>query len=215
MTIKKIDRRVNRTRRALHEAFQALIEEKGYDAVTVEEITGRANLGRTTFYLHYRDKEDLLLEGFSELVDDLFQQIARIPLSAWRLGNEAAPGTPALVTPIRMIFQHARENAWLYRLVLRGEGLTRISSRLHEYINSAVHAFLQVKAGTEGVRFEARVPLEVFSNYFASALIGMITWWLEHNTPYPAEQMAEMFERLFMPGATEVIRVQQQPGMAG
>ena len=221
--MKKNDRRVNRTRRALQEALQELITEKGYEAVTVEEITGRANLGRTTFYLHYRDKEDLLLESFGELVDDLFQEIAQIPLSAWKL-DEAAPArqpgltaptsppqssgnTPSLVTPLRMIFQHARDNTDLYRLVLRGAGLHRVSGRLHEFIITAVHAFLHMKAEEEGVRLEMRVPMEVFSNYFASALIGMVTWWLENDTPFPVERMAEMFERLFLPGAREAIEL--------
>ena len=59
MKSNKPDRRVNRTRRLLREALLALIMEEGYDAVTIEEITDRADLGRTTFYLHYRDKEDL------------------------------------------------------------------------------------------------------------------------------------------------------------
>jgi hypothetical protein len=106
-----------------------------------------------------------------------------------------------------MIFEHARENTSLYRLVLRGEGLHRVSERLHEFIITAVHAFLQLKAEEEGVRLEMRVPMEVFSNYFASALIGMVTWWLENDTPYPVERMAEMFERLFLPGAREAIEL--------
>lgn len=214
--MKRFDRRVNRTRRALQDALQELIVEKGYEAVTVEEITDRANLGRTTFYLHYRDKEDLLLEGFSELVDDLFGEIAHYPLSAWmavyadytQTGESAGrPGSPSLTTPIRMIFSHARENADLYRLVLRGEGLHRVSTRLRDFINTAVKAFLQIKTEAEGMRLETLVPIDVFSNYFAITLIGMVTWWLENDTPYPVEKMAQMFEQLFLPGARQVIQI--------
>ena len=71
-----LDRRGRRTRRQLKEALFALILEKGYDAVTIEDITGRADLGRTTFYLHYRDKEELLLEAIDSIANDL---IARLP----------------------------------------------------------------------------------------------------------------------------------------
>lgn len=61
MSDKQLDRRVRRTRRALQDSLTSLILEKGYDAVTVEDITDRADLGRTTFYLHYKDKEELLI----------------------------------------------------------------------------------------------------------------------------------------------------------
>ena len=60
----KTDRRIQRTRQSLRTALLELIKEKGYDAISIEEITERANVGRATFYLHYKDKEDLLLEDF-------------------------------------------------------------------------------------------------------------------------------------------------------
>ncbi len=65
----KPDRRIQRTRQLLHEALITLILEKGYDAITVQDILERANLGRSTFYAHYQDKEALLLSGFQELFD--------------------------------------------------------------------------------------------------------------------------------------------------
>ena len=72
---KELDRRTRRTRRSLREALFALILEKGYDAVTIEHITERADLGRTTFYLHYRDKEDLLLEAIDTIAAELIARI--------------------------------------------------------------------------------------------------------------------------------------------
>ncbi len=95
--MRKVDRRVNRTRRQLREALFNLILEKGYDAVTVEEITARADVGRTTFYLHYHDKEDLLMESIGELVDDLIEQMARFPMDEWKLERGSA-GSAALAS---------------------------------------------------------------------------------------------------------------------
>ena len=66
----KTDRRIQRTRQSLRNALLELIKEKGFDAISTEEITERANVGRATFYLHYKDKEDLLLEEFSEMARD-------------------------------------------------------------------------------------------------------------------------------------------------
>ena len=74
---KRQDRRITRTRNQLREALFELILEKGYDTVTIEEITDRANLGRTTFYLHYKDKEQLLLESINSIANDLLQQITQ------------------------------------------------------------------------------------------------------------------------------------------
>ncbi len=75
LTSSKTDRRVSRTRRQLRNALMALILERGYNAVTIEDITERADLGRTTFYLHFRDKEELLVESLEEIAADLKSQV--------------------------------------------------------------------------------------------------------------------------------------------
>jgi AcrR family transcriptional regulator len=119
---RKLDRRVSRTRRQLREALFNLILEKGYDATTVEEITARADVGRTTFYLHYHDKEDLLMESIGELVDDLIEQMARIPLGEWKLesGEAGSAPSPAIVLPL-----YCAATA----LILSAGGYARLSSR--------------------------------------------------------------------------------------
>lgn len=66
MTTRSPDRRVRRTRRRLKEALLALIDEQGYEGITIEDITGRADVGRSTFYSHYTSKEDLLFSGFDQ-----------------------------------------------------------------------------------------------------------------------------------------------------
>jgi AcrR family transcriptional regulator len=65
----KVDRRVRRTQRGLRDALIELILERGWDAVTVRDVCEAADVGRSTFYLHYADKENLLLSGFDELQD--------------------------------------------------------------------------------------------------------------------------------------------------
>ena len=174
---RKTDRRVGRTRRLLRDALFALILEKGFDAVTVEEITNRADLGRTTFYLHYRDKEDLLMESIGELVDDLIEQMSHLPAAEWNM-DVGAPNftpSPAIVLP----FQHVAENARLYRVILRGEGTYSVSRRLREIIVQASREMLQVLLEKERLAaMRPQVPMEVFLNFLAGAWIGLITWWL-------------------------------------
>jgi len=203
---RKPDRRVSRTRRQLREALFNLILEKGYDAATVEEITERADVGRTTFYLHYHDKEDLLMESIGELVDDLIEQMARIPLGEWELesgGTGNAP-SPAIALP----FQHVASNARLYRIVLRGDGTYSVRGRLREIIVQACAEMIRVLLEREKlVELNSQVPMEVFMNYLAGAWLGLITWWLENGMPYSAEQIAGMFQRMVMRGAREVLRL--------
>jgi len=213
MNIKKSDRRVSRTRRSLREALMALILEKGYDAVTIEDITSRADTGRTTFYLHYRDKEELLLESINEVVDGLFTQISQVPLAEWNLpSNEGVEGA---LFPILVVFQNAAENADLYRVVLRGEGTSRIQNLIRTLTASAVSEFLRLMAERDGLTFHPVVPVEVFSNYFAGSLLGVLTWWLETNMPYPAEKMAIIYQRLVYSSANEVLGVYENKDVTG
>jgi len=207
MQVKKSDRRVSRTRRNLREALMSLILEKGYDAVTIEEITSRADSGRTTFYLHYRDKEELLLESINNAVDDLFAQVSQMPLAEWKLPGEGAGEEVFSLSPILLVFQHAAENADLYRVVLRGEGISKTQNRIRGIIANAVSEFLYLRAEREAISFHPMVPVEVFANYFAGSLLGILTWWLESNMPYSAEKMAEMYQRMVYLGAREVLGV--------
>lgn len=199
------DRRVRRTRRALREAMLDLMEEKGYDQVTVEELTDRADIGRTTFYLHYSAKQDLLLEQFGELLDQLVVQLSQIPLSAWGQEGDLKSVDDHPNRPICMIFQHAADNKDLYQIVLRGEGVDQASERLQVIMTNAVNTFLSHKLGQEDDQIALKIPIDLFGNYFAGAMLGVIKWWLEADMPYSSEQMEEIFFQLFLPGAIQTL----------
>jgi AcrR family transcriptional regulator len=201
---KRTDRRTNRTRRLLREALMGLVLERGYDAVTVEEITDRADLGRTTFYLHYRDKDELLMESLDELVNDLTAVIARTPIANWRTNPDPTHPQP-LQLPLSLAFQHAAEHADLYRIILRGEGRTQTVERIREIVIAQIHHVMDVRVPEENVPIHPGVPLDVFAHYFAGAFLGVLTWWLENNLPYPAEEMAVLFQRILYDGARKVL----------
>jgi AcrR family transcriptional regulator len=196
---KTLDRRARRTRRQLKEALFALILEKGYDAVTIEDITGRADLGRTTFYLHYKDKEDLLVESIDNIATDL---IARLPPPAWNVANPPVMDG-RVMDAIRITFQHAAENAQFYRVILRGEGASKANRRIHAIIRQKATELVgeRMKEGA----LNPQLPMDVFANYFAGSLMAFITWWLEEDTPYQAEEMAEMFRMMFFQGGRKVL----------
>lgn len=200
----KIDRRISRTRRSLQEALLALILEKGYDAVTVEDITNRADLGRTTFYLHYRDKEDLLMQTVQDLIDDLVNELAQTPLDVWELDEQGDHGE-VFVPAIALAFQHVATNADLYRVLLRGEGTYSALRRLREILSGAISDLIGHFTAYSQVKLKPQVPLEVFVNSLAGAWIGLMTWWLEEDMPYSSEEMAVMYQRMFMRSTREVL----------
>lgn len=201
----KQDRRVRRTRRALREALTDLMEEKGYDQVTIEELTERADIGRTTFYLHYSAKQDLLLEQFGEMIDQLVAQLSQVPLSAWGQEGDLKSVDAHPNRPIRMIFQHAADNKDLYQIVLHGEGVDQASERLQVIMTNAVNTFLSNKLGEESEQLTMKIPIDLFGNYFAGAVLGMIKWWLATDMPNSPEEMEDIFFQLFLPGAIQAL----------
>ncbi len=181
------DRRVQRTHRLLREALITLSLSKGYDDVTIQDITDFANLGRATFYLHFRDKDDLLLTTLQEIVDDLLRRVEPTLENLFRSGD---------ISALVILFHHAEEHADLYRIILHGRGASSVERRLRAYAtDNARRALESVLADRP-----RRVPLEITANHFGRSLLGMVEWWLEQRIPYPAEYMARVFFELSVAG---------------
>ncbi len=197
------DRRTNRTRRQLKDALFALILEKGYAAVTIEDITERADLGRTTFYLHYRDKEELLLESIDSISDELMEQVS--PIRGALVDNPQVSSN-SVTEAIRVVFRHAAENGKLYLVILRGEGAAKAAMRVREIITEKVAEILAPPI--EKGLILPQVPVEIFAAYFAGSLLGLMTWWLESNQPYSPEEMAEIFSRMYFNGGRYMLGIE-------
>ncbi|MEU6167094.1 TetR/AcrR family transcriptional regulator [Streptomyces tanashiensis] len=172
------DRRVRRTRAALRQALVELVLERGFHAITVEEITERADVGRATFYAHYRDKEDLLVG----IVRDLAEDRDRL-LPAVRQAH--AEGFTGL--PVKYIFEHAEQEKPVYQVVLRGEGDGRALREFTDLIRT--HAEAAFRARTEQLGVTPRIPLEVVARAWTGELIGLLTWWVENDTGYTAAEI--------------------------
>jgi AcrR family transcriptional regulator len=205
---RRTDRRIYRTKRMLKEALFTLILEKGYDGVSVEDITRKADLGRTTFYLHYRDKEDLLLKSIDAIADDLLGQISHSNLLASDSGTIPTFTEMRQLNPVLLVFKHAGENANLYQIILRGGSATTAAGRFREIISMAASSFFGTNLIQTDDGAQPTVPLDVLANYFAGSLLSLVTWWLENGMPYPPEQMADIFRQLFFQGAQSVINMQ-------
>ena len=203
ITTVRVDRRVSRTRRQLKEALFALILEKGYDAVTIEDITQRADLGRTTFYLHYRDKEGLLLEAIKVMADDLLRQILPIPDDGWQYHDN--PSDYNSNDPIKVVFNHAADNALLYQIILSGEVSTKATASVHAIISEMAARVINQTIAEGKVAIKPIVPVEIFANYLAGALLGTLNWWLISGCKQLPDEMAAMFRRMIFQGGVTVL----------
>ena len=186
--VKQMDPRVRRTRQLLRKALIELLQDKGYYDVTVKDITERATLNRATFYLHYRDKEDLLAKGFEEIWAELTQQN---PLPIVQDGTLALEGTK---TTIWNDFEHLNENAEFYRVMLGTQGVPEFVHRMQDHVYKSTSARLRSVLGGLPVR---PVPVEIVLQFIASAYVGIMEWWLENDRPYTPEQMADFLVSLY------------------
>ena len=186
MNTKTPDRRVQRTRQLLQDALVSLILEKGYQKITIQDIIDRANVGRSTFYSHYRDKDDLLLSGFDELAHDLNRHM-RAP--------EIPDDEPGHLLHSLEFFIHACENKELYIAMADSGGGDLIFDIAHQHMENHIEQHLNQMPAIGD-----QIPLPVITNFLAGSLLSMITWWLEQSLPYTPQEMNTMFNALAMPG---------------
>ena len=207
MDTPKTDRRIQRTRKALRSALMELIKEKSFDTISVEEITMRANLGRATFYLHYKDKEDLLLEEFREIASTRVQVLSEIPVLLWKSnqGQIELVNNNAPIMPLLLVFEHASQNTELYRILLRGQSSQRILEQIREIIIQAINDIVRTRSQAELFSRPPEVPIGMLAAYFSGALMSSLNWWLEQDEPLQPEVMAANFQHLFFPGVMQVM----------
>jgi len=178
----KPDRRVQRTRDLLNQALVALIKEKGFDAITIQDITERANLGRTTFYLHYPGKEELMLDHHATMAD-MFKLAT---LSRAELLADEPPagfGEFFLLLQENRNFYEAIVNARTADLILRGIR-TQMAANLERNLRAA---FPDVAP---------TMPMELLKNYLISAQLSFIDWWARSEAGYSPQQAAMTLHQL-------------------
>lgn len=207
----KTDRRIQRTRQALRTALLELIKKKGYDSISIEEITEHANVGRATFYLHYKDKEDLLLEQFSEMANEKVQLIVEIPFSDWLPDSTSKSKQNQPLLPLQIVFQHIYDNSEFYYLLLKSGNSSRIVERIRTISIESIVNFVETKMQTDPIPLLFEVPIEFFASFFSGALLSCINWWLEEDMQHSPEEMTEMFRKLFFRGARETLGLSTNP----
>lgn len=181
---KKKDRRVQRTHTALREALMALVVEKGYHAITIQDITDRANVARTTFYLHFRDKDELLTKSLRDMFEEMVQTV---PTKSWQedLGVDAVGLDPTT----SLDFDHIEKYADFYRIMLGREGSATFISDMMDFLQQLTDRAIIEPIMTADVK--PKFPQELILKMAVYGNLGAYRWWLENDLPVSAQDMAE------------------------
>ena len=184
------DRRVQKTKASLHDALIGLAREKPYPSIAVKEILDRANVGRSTFYMHFRDKDDLLESGIHQILESIQSQP--------RAGNPE--GVIGFSLPLlKHIDEHRRAS---------GPRMTR-EGRLvmHEHMEDVLANLIahELRA-TSRDRSEVQLPTDVVARHVASTFVLVLNWWVETDAPLTPAEIDARFRALIVPTLTALSR---------
>ncbi|MDX2163435.1 MAG: TetR/AcrR family transcriptional regulator [bacterium] len=185
------DPRVKKTRQGMRDAFARLILQKGYDAISIQDIAEAAQTARITFYRHYRDKEELLTDCLNTLYEELRAKAKPITLEGVLSGD----------SPVRLLYEHIEEQEMLYRILFSSRGTQTVIERLRHHL--AAQAMESIRASGREIPHD--IPLDIIAYHVASGQIGLAMWWLDQNKPYTADYMARISLWLTLTGLIETM----------
>lgn len=189
------DRRVQRTRQLLLQALMSLVPEKGFDEVTVQDIIDRANIGRATFYAHFVDKEDLLVQAMDPFSAQLKERQRQALASEGRKDMEAFAFA-------RELFAHAEGHRDVFRAIAGKRAATILRRHFERMQLELVRE--EVKALVARSRAGA-FPIEAISHSLASALFGLLVWWMDGRPRMSGDEASELFRRMAVATVRSVI----------
>lgn len=183
------DRRIQKTRMALHEALINLMRERPYESIMVKHILDRANVGRSTFYMHYRDKDELLLAGIGHLQSHLQE-------AQHNAKSTAKNNCDRVIGFSLAMFEHAYDHQDVYRTLVGGKAWLVIRGKMEDMIVQIIKkeakSYFKQKETTD-------IPFELFAQTIGSIFWSVSTWWLDHKKPMTPERINSIFRDLAMP----------------
>jgi AcrR family transcriptional regulator len=191
MTERMPDRRVQRTRRLLHKALMSSVLEKKYESITVQEILDRADIGRSTFYTHFHDKDELLVSGFENVRNLL------------KAAQAAAVVTPAksyekIIGFSLPMFEHAFEYRAVNRALLGSSAEAVVRRQIHAALAGVIAQEVRL-AMEKRKRGEWPVSPDLLTHFLVSTYVSVLTWWLNAKQPVAPREIDLEFRQLVLP----------------
>lgn len=189
------DRRIRKTKLRLKQALLELIDEQQYDAITIHDITRRADVGRSTFYSHFDSKEELLFDGF----DDWLLSLAELPATAFT-GDGAAAGGAGFRFSLPLL-QHVRGREQFFRAVFVQSGAVGVRQKFTTLLAKVVRRELDrmarsatSAAARNGAGVDAVIARDAYAHTVAAAFLGLASWWMTIGQKLSAETVDTLFQ---------------------
>jgi AcrR family transcriptional regulator len=183
---RKTDSRVRRTRNALGDALMTLMQERPFESITVQDILDRAQIGRSTFYAHYRDKDDLFLSDVEDFLEMMSNQLVRQREASNR------------IVPVRELLMHFDEMRPLHDALIEADKMRDFLELGHGYFARAIDRRLAEFPETSSLAPKQRAAM---SQAFAGAFLSLVSWWMSQPSPPTPAEMDDMFHRMVWSGA--------------
>jgi len=191
------DRRVQRTRRLLHKALMSLILEKKYESITVQEILDRADVGRSTFYMHFQDKDELLFDGF---------QYLQSFLESSQANSGTSPPNPyeRIIGFSLPMFEHAQEYRRVNRALLGSNAEAVVRRRIHSVLAGIVSRELNLELQS---RKRASIPVspDLLTHFLVSSYTSVLAWWLNSRNPVSPKDIDAAYRHLILPCLASIL----------
>jgi len=184
--IKKADRRVQRTRQALLNALLALVREKGFEALSVQDIIDRANVGRATFYAHFENKDDLLLSGLEDFRTAIKDHQRRL------LQEAAGSGERAFLFS-HELFDHVNAHRDVFGAMVGKHSGAVVQRVFQKILVELVREEVRAMGPREG---DDSMPVEAVVQHIAGGLWGLLSWWIDARRRPSVEDVSKVFQRL-------------------
>jgi AcrR family transcriptional regulator len=184
--VRATDRRVRRTRERLGDALVSLVQEKPLGAIRVREVLERSGVGRSTFYAHYRDMDDLFLSDVEEFLEGMAGILRREQEASMR------------VAPVRELFAHVGASRRLYAALVASGRIGAFLDLAQGHFARSIEQRLSVIPGVAGIPAARRPAL---ATAFAGALLSLLTWWIAKDKPESPGQMDDLFHAMVWSGA--------------
>jgi AcrR family transcriptional regulator len=181
----RIDRRVHRSRERLGDALVALLLERPFDSIRVQDVLDRAGVGRSTFYAHFRDKNDLFLSDN----DDFFGAMASM-LSRRREASDR-------VAPVRELFEHVAQWRRYWEALVASGKLQESLELAQAHFARGIERRLSESPRSRRIAAARRRAL---AQALSGALVSLMSWWIDRGAAEPAHEMDALFHRLVWAG---------------
>ena len=189
MTVKPTDRRIEKTRRALKDALIYLIQDKSFESIGIQEILDRANVGRSTFYIHYASKYELL--------HDCFQDFGKLIQKDNKICHKQ-DGNDHILDMFRVV----QQNQPLAKAFLGKDDITMFHRPMMDYIHDLIKLTLSKQLS---INRHPTVPDDLAVHCLTYELIATMRWWLYNGTHCSAEDINRYFMRVAFDGLRDEI----------